>query len=498
LYERTSQRTSAKDDDHRHLVGTDGVPDITNPHGSRVSNIATLIESFPGTLSLGTELITTLAQADVPRVYFPPFGSRLNLVEVDGLGGSPVKSRIYTFPSFTGLFITFNALSNASAVNWTRDQSGLPALAISMYYNEVEVLWSPASAGATFTTWQKASMNIDSANDIVSLYGRAKLGTGKLADDAGAEFSRLFASFVDITTFTNARRTLIAHFQNVAGTAERDIRIYAVALAGSTFQVGSLEIVFNAYWDHSAGASGEWLRSVAGFNASKIELGNKDVCVWIRQAASADNWTDAQWDGNNLLWNATSGALVVPGNVTSGGTFNHLAPQTYTKVLEGGACIIQNDPVIGMSKAGINTPLSADPETTNAMSACLWSNPPTVSTSVIWPLDLPDGATILSATLGLGVIQNNAGEMRTAVVRNPRTGNSESLKSGPPTYDTIPNAAVFSTKSITITSPYREVVDLSQYNYSVWLGHNTAGARDELVGVAYVEVTYSTTLVQGR
>lgn len=410
LYAKVADRGSSKDELHRHMLGGQ-IPNEENPHGVRFSDIATLVEEIIGTLKLGTRYVSTLAQAEVPKLVFPAnplvnnaLGSARyqSVGELDGAttsftGATPMKIRFYR--SGTDSFIillnakVLNQGASATFVRATANGDNPQAQAAMIELSPFAVvLYAHDSTAAhtwDFSQWSRVQFFHSFSSDSTTLTGRLTLGTGLHSSSTGRLTSRMRADYSEASVADG--RTLIWSSQKTpTPSAGITARLYRVRQSMPLFsaQTDTIELILGAEWN----AAGHWVKDIAG-RVVKIEAGQTRVIFTSRTAGlAASTFTDDfdgsnGWDAQPIVFDLSTGAVTATG-------YNFTPVRTFTKAIN--------------ALQGIGTAAVFDGSVTVDGSGNLALVGGTGGFACYWDFELPNGATIISADAWLRC-DHNAG-----------------------------------------------------------------------------------------
>lgn len=328
LYDRTPQRVSARDEDHRHIVG-DQNPTTVNPHGLRLLNIATLIEYLPGFLELGTQLDQSIAgvltpRLRIPNVDFTALGNDFTyLWDVTGAGqsGGPFTSRWYA-SEFDSLVLTVNAkyFQDSTPTNeWRRDTNGSTSIKVEISNDGFAVSTRPASVGDApwaDSAWEVVQF-LDMSTGLALLQCGVAFGEGCLDTEADVETARIATHFSKVAGRTRTliwtSRGVTSTFPTAFDTGESTYNVYRVSGIDLNFgDPDALEIVRNAVWDESTLT---WSRVGGAAFATKLFLSTERIAMFRRTTAGA--WADSAWDTNEVAILFGSGNATFTGDLSA-------------------------------------------------------------------------------------------------------------------------------------------------------------------------------------
>jgi hypothetical protein len=331
LYDKTANRVSSDDAAHRSILGS-RVPTEVNPHGVRLQDIATPIESVPGQIEYGTELTGSFPAVLTPRILTPnatidTAASSFSLLwEIPGSGHAfgPLPVRFYA-SRFDSLIITVNARwveDTTPSANWVRDATGLGSIKFEIA-SAAFVLYQRTSAEAD--TWADIDWTVNefhsTSTNRLQLTGHIELGVLKLDTQANVETSRITTHYSKAggrtrTKIWESRGVTTPGLSPVFDTGESAMAIYRVFGNDGMFgDADAFELVRNAVWDDGANT---WSRVGGSAFATKVFISNERIAVLRR--TSAGSWADNAWD--TTVPSAAvgpTGALDVGGAGTFGG-----------------------------------------------------------------------------------------------------------------------------------------------------------------------------------
>lgn len=486
LYENHAQRGSAKDDQHRHVLGTN-IPDLNNAHGLRVADIAALLESFPGTLDLGTSLLTTEEQAEVPRLRFPASAqidastqvkAAQSIEWVGGssfFGGANTRSiRVYHSSSDT-LWIAHNCRfnNNGGSSTWERsaannDDTSANAMLLELSPSAIVVYGqSGASADSWLhTAWDRTQLFHNTENNTTSLNGVLELGAELLTGTTDTQRARLTANYND----SGISRTLLFISEGATSPGVDRIRVYRAPSSEPLTAPDVIEFVANALWNED---TSQWSRDGAG-DATKVAFGRDGVVISHRDSALASPWVEGDW--------ALSVQLQEFGAVVDGGTSNfvYTPAKSHTRFI---------DVMRGRQTGNAFTDLQTYWQKQAASAT---------ATQLYVPVYLPPGAIITGVTLTHGNTLNNAGQMYATMVRTIGAGISN-LNSGGVYTAAAGNTAIADSAAVTdaaLTLDQFLTIDAS-YLYWLVIQNGIAATDDEDMDVYGAKITFTLPTVAG-
>ena len=473
VYAPAAVRHSARDDYHRHLLGAQ-LPQVNNPHGLRLSDIAASIESLIGALTLGTGYATTLAQAEVPRLLFPRNAAvegAINLafqhlMTTLGLNG---RTRFYEAggpAGATGFLVTVNARVRNEGNNATierlvanGDLAATRSLGLRVEKDTVTLSIRDAADADTWTatTWSRAVVLLDLTNNQTTFDGRLVVGSG-LHTAVGRALARVTTDYAD--GGSDDIRTLIWQSSKTPDvTLGAILRVYRRSSPSGRVYDG-IELVYNAAWD---GTTGMWIKDDSD-GSSKVLFNRVSACAFLYRTAgaAASTFTDVIEVGG---WDAASEGYfnLATGSLKLAGTYQYVARKAYTQSIIGGTAAytsllstVYNDISVGL------------PIFTNTGGADTWFGS--------WGLKLPQGAIITGGGIHGNFTNAAAGSIRGKIVRAARaSGTLLPLRTGGTVYDTIGDVT---NTTMALTADVAEAdrtVDNTLYSYFIQL-YNAAGA----------------------
>lgn len=463
MYQEVVRRGGARDEPHRRSAGGT-LPQLTNPHGQTLSNL-TRSASVQHGLVLGTDLVATQAKALVPRIVTAqaPVATsvRTFLWEIPLDSASGRKIRLYV-NNFRTLEVTVNARWNGA--QWIKDAAAETATKFSVFDSGFASFARTAASGAAWddTAWTSTPIfNSGLAGTTlqgeVSFNGAVRLGGGLLGTLAGRDIPRVYTEY-DSPNGGGQQRTLHFEQRQAGGTDdERVLRIYHTN--SGTLSTDAVELTLNASWDTT---NNSWFKGEDTASALKIEIARGTIRFLQRLAGSGqfvlgggDIVNPDAWDAPIFSFDAATGDLSAGGDfiATSSGS-----EYTYSSAHTGRRGIMPSTGVIQPGSVGpfINTPLL---QKATAIGDFL----------VHWPLDVPDGATILRVQVA-GDFTVVAGALHMELRRFSNGGADVSLHSGGVT--SLSGAAVVAD----IPADQNNIVDLENYNY--YLRFLPAGATN--------------------
>lgn len=408
LYANPVQIGGARDEPHRRDRGS-AMPTAVNPHGALVKDLANQHE-VPWGLFLGTGLSSTLAQALTPRLLTPQapisFADRTYLWEIalDNQTGRKIRLWVNKFRTFE---VTVNAWFNG--LTWQKDDVAQTASKFSMFDSGIAHfstrtgvnLWGDGS-------WDTNPMflaGVAGVAGIMNMNTRMNLGQLLLGSLAGRDEPRIYNEY-DNPGGGGILRTLVFEQRRSGGVVdERLIRIYRANSVLSIPRNDVLEMTFNARWDT---AGNQWVKDAGGISAAKVEF-HKDFILFLqRLAGSASPFTDVQggagWDAPGFTFNLTLGIMVAQGGYYTNGDYNFGSPRTFRQALNGTDCAFQG----ATMKHDIQSFGFSFNHALTKSGAGL--------AAALWPLRLPQGATLTGITM-YGAVSLFGGDARATAIR---------------------------------------------------------------------------------
>jgi hypothetical protein len=481
MYAEAVVRTSARDELHRRRSGST-LPQNRNAHGTSMKDLGNTHESTH-TLFLGTLLQSTVGQALVPRIVaqMSTFGTRTYLFEIP-LASSTRKIRFYV-NAFRTLDITVNArwfTDAAGTTNqWIKDDTVEAASKFSISDGSFSCFGRTASDPSNWddATWTSIPLfvthlaGIDSKG-VANINGQAIFGGSILATAAQLLGARAFADYA--ATGVNVRTLLFASQITGGGTPGSYLRIYR-SNSSSVAMTHTLEFVFNAAWDGT-----QWVKdSLAA--ASKLQIGFSGFAFFQRAAGGAA-FTDVAdptgWD--QTYSTATPTLLASTGNIQAAGAagvseFTYVSARTWRMSISAA----DFEPI---ANAGITSP------TTPVVHKLAAGNG-----SVVVPLRLPHGATLVSPVVVFGKMTAGGGNNTALVKRFRRTSGAsvtvDNLYSGGAT-TFADSGGNFVDNNVPVDQNL--VIDNTAYSYMLTFESN-GGTADFDIGSVYL--TFTTTAV---
>lgn len=521
LYDKIADRVSAKDEAHRNLLGGQ-TPSDSNPHGLRVSDIATLYELLPGVLELGGDLneASVLAAATTPRLitrnsdlYLAGPAAFTLIWEMPGAGVSagPFTLRWY-LDQYDTLVLTANAQWDSASSQWQRDTGSNASMRLDL-------------AGAAMVLYQTAATDPDnwpdsdwSVNEFHSMNsnrtqftGNLELGLLKLETETEVETSRLQTHY---SKFVGRKRTLIWESRGVTSvsglspvfdTGESYMAIYRVSGADGIFtsDTDALEIVRNAVWD-DAGA-GSWSRVGPSLYAAKVLISNLRIALLQRTGTSP--WADGDWDHTTSLTFGASSTLSLPGPVESGdsitGTAHIWLPtKTFYHIIPGAAMDVRTQDESG-SWWSRHIPSPGQVGITNTLAqpfAFRSSGAPGTIPGAVWRLNLPEGAVVTAAEInGTYTRPGSPSDLYAGIFRGYTPGGgavqSVGFKAAAPFYTTFSTAFTNATRTVeTDASASIRTINNALYTYFCWLSGDEVNAWG--ISLYHWKITYEMSEIQ--
>lgn len=505
LYTQTADRGSAKDDLHRHKTGSK-IPTARDPHGLRFSDIATLLEELVGTLKIGTGYVTTLAQAEVPKIVIPAnplidqaTGSLRyqDLFETPGSSHSfgaalaPMRIRIYRSGT-DSLCILLNAKvlnqgTNATFVRAAANGDNVDAQSAMIELSPFAVVFYARDAGSAdtwdFTQWDRVQFFHSFSSNTTTFNGSLVLGTG-LHTLAGRLTPRITTDY-SVGAANDIRTEITSSSRSGGGGAIFRRFRSSVAEPTGINQADVVEDVLNANWNASTGL---WTKDDVSV-ATKIEFSRAYLSLLGRLTGAAgstftDNIEAAGWERALQLDILNSFY-----RAQSTGGFGWLSAKTFTRCITGTAGMIPPTHETFYGAGGGN---AVNPETNPEWFI---KTTATALTRATWPLSLPNGAIVTACRLHFRTVTNPGGAdyVRAAVIRSNHVANTgESFRAGGTPYDVIANSGVYVASALTLdeTTLIRTIAN-GTFSYYVWIAATAAAGYE----IEAIEVDYTLTEV---
>lgn len=478
LYTQVADRASAKDNLHRHQLGSH-VPTAANPHGSSWSNLQAALEEVLGTLKVGTAYRTTPAQAEVPRIFFPANPTvdatlagttrRYQLLgEIEGSShfygaGLPMRIRVYR-TGFDSLSFVLNARvrNTGTLATFERfadngDNPNQQAAVIDFSPQAVVFQTQDAASSNSWTAWDRVQLFHGFPSNTTALTGSATLGEGLL--NSAAQTSTPRVTLRHAQAFTRTELLLSERLPSLLGS---QLRIFRSNTGVDGANTDVYEIVFNADWSESPP---QWVKDAPAQAAFKVEFFPGGVYFLGRGTAGA-TFTDtidvAGWDQPYCGFDNLDSNLFL-----SAGNYGFTTARTFSQAYGPGDFAIktngQIDTFAHISKAT-----------------------PGTSTDVILPLHLPHGATLSSPVTLHGRMTAGGSINQALVVRYKRDAaqTNEDLFSG--SYATFADTGGAAADNNLVVDQHLGI-DNTLYNYAIFFSSITT-ASFSLDG-AYVTYT---------
>jgi hypothetical protein len=508
IYATIAPRATAEDGAHRNLLGGQ-VPTPENPHGLRVSDIATLYELFPGTIELGGALneASVVGASQTPRLITRNSdlsggaSSTFTFIwEMPGTGisGGPFTIRWY-MNNFDTLVLTVNAVWDEASSQWARDTVANSSLRLD-FASAGFVLYQHASTEPDL--WADGAWNVNEFHSTLSnrtqFTGNIELGLLKLAEISEVETSRIQTHY---SKFVGRTRTLIWESRGVTSvsglspvfdTGESYMAIYRVSGADGIFtsDTDGLEIVRNATWRES---TADWDRVGSGA-ATKLLLTRTRVAMLRHD--DPPPWDDTAWTSTDpylTFGPAGPGSLVLGGTITAGDTitapdYDYAPARTFYHTVGPGDAV-------GFSVSGANglQNLAADPE--SASPPVIRHGTGAVDQFYMVPVHLPDGALVTAAELTFDSVTNGGlNALKVSMVRAPRSGGGspQSFKAGATTWDSPPDSGATQVFPLTVDDATVTTIDNTAYTYWLNITHTAVGASQHDWRAGRITYTLST------
>ena len=463
VYFHAAQRASAADYLHRGSLGT-GAPNTQNPHGTRVRDLDDrLVEARWGVV-LGSLLQSTLAQALVPRIVTEQsaFGGGRTLVWDLPASGVTAHARIYI--QSDSVEVVYNGRWDGTSA-WLKDNDAVPAFRL-----------APSGAGGlglALQSYQGAGPFGDGdwspdfflpvggadATLIAELWGRLVIGDGLLGSASARTTPRLDVPFSAGGGGGDVRTLLFRSVRDDA-SAPATLRVYRAVTTLGGAQSNALELTLNCSWNSAANT---WSKDSAAAAAAKIEFGTLNIFFAQRLAATAGTWADDAWDGGQGGFGLTAGDLTIPGR------YYWSSVKTFRKSIPGFAGFIgDTTSIYSIDNSRLGAQFIAKLGVGNGQ--------------IVWPFELPNGATITGAVVNGTFSPGGSGVCEGAVIRirNYATPTSQDLYSGGAT-------ALNAAADVALPVDQNNVVDTDSYSYAVHI----RGTSDSTFSVFRIEVTYT-------
>jgi hypothetical protein len=466
LFEDQVARFTAEDRRLRAYRGT-GLPTAANPHGLQLADIIAAFALLPQGITLGTQLLSTLAQALIPRIRMTrsTFGVRTEVAEFTG---ATFSTRLYINHTLGDSFeITCNARwsdNGAGTQVWVKDAGATSAFRALFAVNGFSFETRTAADATNWDDFSWTTMPISSlgAPNETTFSGQLNLGTSTLSTSAGIETPRVVTNYAQAAGLD---RTLIWRSQGNTAPTSGILRMYRSNSATALTNTDALELTWNARWDDTANL---WNQDAAA-TSIKLEIGRAAVGLLFR-AAGAATWNEASWTTTSLNF-APGGVAAFGGNVQvpAASQFAYATARTFRKsFIGGGACFTDN------ANLAISATTVGELIKTAGGAA-----------SALYRLDLPNGATVTSVILN---VAKSAGTAAFSVRRKADGVGAADVLHSSGAAVTIGNV----TANVTATCDQNNVVDTDLYSYFISLDLDTA----TVMSVYRVEVTYTHTQVE--
>lgn len=249
---------------------------------------SSLLNEITGRISLGEDLIGTLANAVLPRLRTNPaitaITDRTLLWDSgDGQSSGNRVNRIYVAPD--GIFeLTSNAYWNGT--DWQSDDTAENSTKIYFDNATFDIYFQEATASSwNDSSWDKQELRIDAATDDNHLYGSLVLGENLLGSIADSLLPRLKLPNNSISS----SRTLLLTTDSGDGSGDGTKSLLNIYAPSNT--LGNYEFTVNAYHDGT-----NWNRTnITNSVASKYQFSNQAMSIF-RQSSAGTDWSDSNWD----------------------------------------------------------------------------------------------------------------------------------------------------------------------------------------------------------
>jgi len=292
IYEPVAPIGHARDELHRSQVGT-GLPTANNPHGITLADILVRSLTLPETITLGTGLLTTDVQADIPRITTSvnTSGDRTLLWYMPGTTAAR-STRLYLERIGGGTLHVTNGVWDSEAGEWSKDDTSADTYVMGIGQTFL-LLYRASGAG----TWTDFGWTIQGLTDptttggTFNLGGQLYVGGNNLASAAAVAVPRFEASFA---SGAGLQRTLIFRSARNDAAAGATVRVYRSQNgAYGVTDVYTNETAHNAIWDEGTDT---WSADVATtYTSSKFETGPNGTNFYSK-TSNTGTWADSAWD----------------------------------------------------------------------------------------------------------------------------------------------------------------------------------------------------------
>lgn len=466
-------RFSLRDMAHRSTVGS-VAPTYTNPHGQVPADWGAQAVDIPMQVRFGDNYLGSDLHASYPRVTARMrSGVRTLYDQYQVNRTNNIWARMYAAPIANGeQWFTVNARWNQASSQWVPDYSSANSYAYVIGDGRAQMLYA-ATAGAAFAN----SAWVTAAEWSPGSYA-LNLGSGMLTGTSDSQRPRIDIDYRDSST----DRTRVLRSASSASSTVGGINIYRVS---SSAQGGdyAIEICANAEYSN---ASSQFHQMDAARASTRLAISPTGMTLFGKAAGSAD-WGPSSWTPALL-------SVTAAGVVTAGSDFAYTTPPTHTKRIPGMAAHRVSSTGSPTSTFRANMTESTAPGGSGggyALLACAAAE----NCAAIWPVELPDGATVtgaavsfFAASLGTGtghgwMLYRQARDSET--LATTRAAGILALSTGAGAH------------TDSFTPDQNNVIDNANYSYFVYMVISSSGGVGPTASVYSIQLTYTMTTLRG-
>lgn len=430
IYEPDAPMGFARDELHRSLIGS-GLPTDVNPHGLAFQDLVGQSLDLPQTLTLGSGLLATAAQGQVPRLVtaLNSVATRTLLWSMPITGTVPL--RYFRQYLHTGrIEWTYNARWDQTLAQWAKDDTAAVANMVWISQVGISTFGRAAALAANWidTDWSAAfAVSEGSGAPQAFAYGGLTAGGLGLTTEAGVSAPRFTTPFAGSA---GLEKTLI-HFSerdtSPSGTAMRMYRSNTGIIGSALYPI---QWVSNAVWSE---ATNLWSQENAALPSMLMEYSNGGIGVYRKDVGAAP-WAATSWDRALFqVFNLDDLFTAFDFSFGPSRRMYHSAHLANGTRISGTTITVANPGTVS----------TTDP--TNVGNVSVIYKASGGAGAVLIPLILPSGAVVpdsatvpTSVVLTLPTLTLSGGFIRAAIVyKEVGTAAPVSFRSTAPTYDTV-------------------------------------------------------------
>ncbi len=466
-------RFSLRDMAHRSTFGS-VAPTYTNPHGLAPTDWGAVAIDIPMQVRLGEDFLNTDLAASYPRLTERMRSGVRTLFNQHQINRTNnIWAREYAAPIANGEhWTTVNARWNQASSQWVPDYSSANSFAYVIGDGRVQMLYA-ATAGAAFAN----SAWIIAAEWSPGSYA-LNLGSGMLTGTSDSQRPRIDIDYRDSST----DRTRVLRSASSASSTVGGVNVYRVS---SSTQGGdyAIEICANAEYSN---ASSQFHQMDAARASTRLAISPTGMTLYGKAAGSAD-WGPSSWTPALL-------SVTAAGVVTAGSDFAYTTPPTHTKRIPGMAA--HQVASTGSSTASFraNMTESTAPGGTGggyARLACAAAE----NCAAIWPVELPDGATVTGAAVSFFATSLGTGTGHGWMLYRQARDSETLATTRAAGILALSTGAGAHTDSF--TPDQNNVIDNANYSYFVYMVISSSGGAGPIASVYSIQLTYTMTTLRG-